>query len=221
MSVTRSFKHRFSFATVLAANVCCNQCKIMPQIFYKPCTPPSEVAVLFYWNLSRCPFFEQIADLDLLLCRQIAVFAQDSTRNMLICSYALLLLRDQWMIERLSKAMSAAALLWFVTNSRDLHQISDSSRLKITRHQNLFNSVSIARVVALFPPSSRSRPAATAPGSETPCVCARPSIPLKLCRTVSSQSAAPRSYASDFCFSLSDLSELRRALICPSRADQL
>ena len=28
----------------------------------------SKVAVLFYWNLSRCPFLWQVVDLDLLLC---------------------------------------------------------------------------------------------------------------------------------------------------------
>ena len=32
------------------------------------CMLPSEVAVLFYLNLSRCPFLGQVADLDLLLC---------------------------------------------------------------------------------------------------------------------------------------------------------
>ena len=32
------------------------------------CAQSSEVAVLFYSNLSRCPFLEQVVDLDLLLC---------------------------------------------------------------------------------------------------------------------------------------------------------
>ena len=32
------------------------------------CAPPSEVAVLFNWNLSRRPFLGQVVDLDLLLC---------------------------------------------------------------------------------------------------------------------------------------------------------
>ena len=32
------------------------------------CKPPSEVAVLFDLNLSRCPFLGQVVDLDLLLC---------------------------------------------------------------------------------------------------------------------------------------------------------
>ena len=32
------------------------------------CVPPSEVAVLFYSNLSRRPFLGQVVDLDLMLC---------------------------------------------------------------------------------------------------------------------------------------------------------
>ena len=32
------------------------------------CAPPSEVAVLFYSNLSRRPFLGQVVDIDLLLC---------------------------------------------------------------------------------------------------------------------------------------------------------
>ena len=36
-------------------------------LFPSFCAPPSEVAVLFYLNLSRCPFLGQVVDLDLLL----------------------------------------------------------------------------------------------------------------------------------------------------------
>ena len=36
--------------------------------FQRFCAPPSEVAGLFYSNLSRRPFFGQVVDLDLLLC---------------------------------------------------------------------------------------------------------------------------------------------------------
>ena len=39
---------------------------------------------------------------------EICCFAQTSNRNLLICSNALFLLRDKWMIERLSEAMSTA-----------------------------------------------------------------------------------------------------------------
>ena len=37
-------------------------------LFPSFCVPPSEVAALFYSNLSRCPFLGQVIDLDLLLC---------------------------------------------------------------------------------------------------------------------------------------------------------
>ena len=37
-------------------------------LFPSFCVPPSEVAVLFYLNLSRRPFLGQVVDLDLLLC---------------------------------------------------------------------------------------------------------------------------------------------------------
>ena len=63
--------------------------------FPRFCAPPSEVAVLFDSNLSRLPFLGQVVDLD-------------SIQNMLFCSYVIFLLRDQWLIERLSEAMGAA-----------------------------------------------------------------------------------------------------------------
>ena len=69
---------------------------------------------------------------------------------------------------------------------------SDSSRPEIYKALKpywLLNWVSIARVVACFPQASRSRPAATAADSETPCVCARPSDPRK-----QSRRAAPRAW---------------------------
>ena len=53
----------------------------------------------------------------------------------------------------------------------------------------LLKWVSIARLVAWFPQASLSLLAATADGSETPCVCARPSYPRK-----QSRSAAPRAW---------------------------
>ena len=53
----------------------------------------------------------------------------------------------------------------------------------------LLKWVSIARVVACFPQTSLSRPAATVADSETPCVCARPSDPRKQFRR-----AAPRAW---------------------------
>ena len=64
---------------------------------------------------------------------------------------------------------------------------SDSSRPEIYKALKpywLLNWVSITRVVACFPQASRSRPAATAADSETPCVCACPSDPRKQSRSL-------------------------------------
>ena len=61
-----AFKHCISFATCMALNFGCNWFRITPDIVSKLCSPPSEVAVLFYSNLSRLPFLGQDVDLDLL-----------------------------------------------------------------------------------------------------------------------------------------------------------
>ena len=60
-----AFRHCFSYEKGLAANFGCNQFRIMPdpEIFERP----SEMAVLFTWNLSRHPFLRQVVDIDLLL----------------------------------------------------------------------------------------------------------------------------------------------------------
>ena len=117
---------------------------------------------------------------------------------MRFCSYVIFLLRDEWMIERLSEAMGAALVgnnfspipskFRFTWKKKS----SDSSRPEIYKALKpclLLNWVSVARVVAYFPQASRSRPAATAADSETPCVCARPSDPRK-----QSRRAAPRAW---------------------------
>ena len=39
--------------------------------FSRFCAPPSEVAVLFYSNLSRLPFLRQVVDIGLLLCTRL------------------------------------------------------------------------------------------------------------------------------------------------------
>ena len=84
-----------------------------------------------------------------------------------ICSYALILLKDQWMIERLGAALIGNNI------SRTPSKISFYMRKKIRCHCRIFLQsiktfltleVSIARVVALFPQGSRSRPAASASG---------------------------------------------------------
>ena len=67
------------------------------------CAPQSEVAVLFYLNLSRLPFLGQVVNLHLLLCTGF-----DSEQ--LFCSYVIFLLSDECMIARSSKAMGAALI---------------------------------------------------------------------------------------------------------------
>ena len=57
------------------------------------------------------------------------------------------------------------------------------------RTKSVYNTIHIARVVALFPQASLLRPEATAADSETFCVGASPSNHPKLCR-----SAAPRAW---------------------------
>ena len=68
--------------------------------------PPSEVAVLFNYNLSRRPFLGQVVDFDLLLCTLHRI--RFGTCGFVHGSYVIFLLSDQWMIKRLSEAMSAA-----------------------------------------------------------------------------------------------------------------
>ena len=62
-----AYKHSISFAIDLATNFGCYQFRITTS-FLNFCVPPSEVAALFYSNLSRRPFLGQVVDSDLLLC---------------------------------------------------------------------------------------------------------------------------------------------------------
>ena len=58
------------------------------------CVPPSEVAELFYSNLSRCPSLSlvvQVVGLELTAC----TVAQDWILNMWFCSYVIALHRDK------------------------------------------------------------------------------------------------------------------------------
>ena len=147
-----TFKHSILFATPFGCKLWLlsiqNHARDHSQSF---CAPPSKVAVLFEWNLSRCPFLGHVVYLDLLQ----RCIAQASFRNMRFCSYALFFIRDQWILARLKEAMSATLVhrklhftwkkicrLWLVT-ARNLQAIS--------------NSVSIARLVARFPQASQRR----------------------------------------------------------------
>ena len=100
---------------------------------------------------------------------KVCCFAQDSIRNMWFCSYVIFLLRDQWMIKGLSKAMSVA----LVSNKFLLIPSKYSFHMKkkwlVTAHylQSMkffcfLNWISFTRVVARCPQASQSLPTATA-----------------------------------------------------------
>ena len=58
----------------------CNPFRIMPDIVSRlllALLQPSEVAVLFNWNLRRLPFFRQVVNLDLLLCTEFVSEHED------------------------------------------------------------------------------------------------------------------------------------------------
>ena len=114
---------------------------------------------------------------------EFCCLAQDSIWYMLICFFALFLLRDQWMIKNLSRAMSTA-FAWKKISQTSLkisfhmkkNQLvaNNCKELKV-KFQTVFspywlsNKVNIVRVVALFlKPACRSQQ-----GLGTPCICAR------------------------------------------------
>ena len=124
---------------------------------------PSEVAALFYLNLSRCPFLGQVVDSDLLLCTGLDL------EHAVLFLYHIFTQRpmNDRKIERSDGRCLGRQQL--VANSIEisLHmkEKSDSSRPEIYKALKpcwLLNWVSIARVVACFPQASRSLPAATA-----------------------------------------------------------
>ena len=69
-------KYCIPIATNLAGNFGCNQFRILPEIVFKLDVLSFEVAVLFDWNLSRCPFL-QVVNLELLLCTGLDLDHED------------------------------------------------------------------------------------------------------------------------------------------------
>ena len=173
-----AFKHWISFATDLAANFGCNWFRITPDIVYK-------LLRAAIW--SRCAVLFNALSSDRSSI-QTCCFAQDSIRNMLLCSYVIFLFRDQCMIERFSEAMGAALVgnnyspIPGIPSKFLFHMKKEKVTRrcpKFTKHWNLVDSWTESVVVACFPQGSLSLPAATAAESETHCVCARPSDPRK------------------------------------------
>ena len=63
-----AFKHHISFATNLAANLGCNQFRILSKTVPKLLCNTNWSSCAVWWNLIRLPFLGQVIDLDLLLC---------------------------------------------------------------------------------------------------------------------------------------------------------
>ena len=150
------------------------------------CAPPSEVAVLFDSNLSRRPFLGQVVDLDLLLCTGFDlehavlflchIFTQRRMNDRKIeqsdgCCFGLqqLLANSNYSIE------------YFISNEKQIRHHCPI----YTKHLT-FLTLKLSQYSksgSTFSSSEPVRPAATAADSKTPCICARPSDPPKLCRS--------------------------------------
>ena len=113
---------------------------------------------------------------------------------MRFCSYVIFLLLDQWLIERLSKALLLGAALVDSNFSptplghRKFHFIWKKKWLSAALNvQSIKNFLTLE--LSCFPQASLSRSAATAADLKTPCVCACQSYPRK-----QSRRAAPRAW---------------------------
>ena len=184
------FKHRIPFATNLAANFGCNRIRIMPDIVSKllRATIWSRCAVRF--ESEQTPFPR-----NRLLCFAQECTGVDSKHVVLFLCH---IFTQRPITGRKMEQSDGRGFgrLQLLANSIEIFILygtesasSPSSRPEIYKALKpcwLSKWVSISREVARFSQASRSRPAATAADSETPCVYARPSDPRKLCR-----SAAP------------------------------
>ena len=129
----------------------------MPGSFPSFCTQPPEVTALLPLSLSTLPFLGQPESSIKICC-----FVQALIWILQNCFYALISFRDQWMIEGLSKAMSAT-MVWSNFSSFPskisihIKKWSDLPRPNICKPLKSFwllNSVCITRAVASFPQAS-------------------------------------------------------------------
>ena len=104
-----AFKHRVSFATNLAAK----QCKLWLQSIQNHARHRFNAFARVHLK-SLCCSIRIWTDALFLDRSSISTccFAQDSIWNMLFCSDVIFLLRDEWMIKRLSEASGRQQLLW-------------------------------------------------------------------------------------------------------------
>ena len=105
-----------------------NNSESCQRLFPSFCALPSEVAVLFYWIWANCLFY-------------ICCFAQDWILKMQIASYALFLLRVQWMIERLSEAMSVALVGKNSWEHPNFHFTWEQNQKLLFSHESKVNHV--------------------------------------------------------------------------------
>ena len=155
-------------------------------LFPSFCVPPSEVAVLFYLNLSRRPFLGQVVDLDLLLCTGFNL----EHAVLFLCHIFTQRPMNDRKIERSDGRGFGRQQLPADSNG---HSISNEKKSVVTAQYlqsiKTFLTLELSRYRKSGSTFSSSEPAATAADSETPCVCARPSDPRK-----QSQRAAPRAW---------------------------
>ena len=77
------------------------------------CSPPSQVAVLLYWNLSSLPFLGQVVDFDLLFCT--------GRIRLAICGFVPMLLFNSETNEWSKDWAKWWTLLWSITGYPHFH----------------------------------------------------------------------------------------------------
>ena len=187
-----AFKHSISFATDLTANFGCYRFRIT--IFNHACRG-FQAFVCHHLKSLRCSIRSEQTPFPRIGRRfRPAVLHRSEHAVLFLCH-----IFTQNQTNDSSKDLAKrCALPWSATTSGQFHRkfhftwkkwLVAARNLQSIKPCWLLNWASIARVVARFLQASRSRPAATAADSETPCVCARPSDPRK-----QSRRAAPRAW---------------------------
>ena len=131
-------------------------------LFQSFCVLPSEVTVLFKWNLSRLPFLGQVVNLDLLLCTR---YNSEHVALFLCHNFTQSLIKD-WKIQKsdghyfgsLRQQLLANAINNFISHKKWFVAARNLQIIKTFWTLEDLNWVSITRVVARFPQSSRLLP---------------------------------------------------------------
>ena len=134
------------------------------------CTPPSEVAVLFYLNLS--PFLGQVVDLDLLLCTW---FNLEHVILFLCHIFTQRPMNDHKVERSDSRCFGRQKRLAYSMEISFPLKTKTIVTARYLQSIKTFLNVELSQFRKSGSSFSSSEPAATAADSETPCVCARPS----------------------------------------------